>query len=170
MVGMEPLHEQSLLKMLFGLEIDRGRLRGLKLDDESSQTVHRGFGLLWDFLETCGLKASYQNGVVSRCEEMDKENQLRWFQHRDIKASETEDMLQIWNVLKSLLLKHSAQRQIRKQGLEQHGGENVVVFMKCGLGEIQQYFTGTNDTGKPFWDGSSIDGFFGAACLEWQDK
>ena len=108
--------------------------------------------------------------------------------YRDIQPAETEHMLQIWHVLKSLLLEHSALRQTQRQGPEGHAGmaftsythssrilnfhteKNVVGFMKRGLGDIQQYFTGLNDTRDPFWDGPSIDGFFEAACIEWQDN
>jgi hypothetical protein len=42
--------------------------------------------------------------------------------------------------------------------------------MKHGLGEIQQYFTGINDINHPFWDGSSADKFFEAACKEYQSE
>lgn len=62
------------------LEIDRGRLRGLRLEDESSQNIHRGFGRLWDFLHACGLNSSHNSGMVRRNESMNKDNQILWFQ------------------------------------------------------------------------------------------
>ena len=64
----------------YKLNIDRGRLRGLRLEDNSSHNIHRGFGLLWDFLEACGSKARYPAHVVGNCDEMSKEDQLGWFQ------------------------------------------------------------------------------------------
>lgn len=53
------------------LNFDRGRLRGLKLEDRRTVNVHRGFGLLWEFVEDCG-KTGYH--------EKDKNHQLQWFQ------------------------------------------------------------------------------------------
>jgi hypothetical protein len=56
---------------------DQGRLRGLKLEDYSFHNVHRGFGLLWDFLEACGSTAHDQ--LSTNVNEGDKMNELHWF-------------------------------------------------------------------------------------------
>lgn len=62
------------------LEIDRGRLRGLRLEDESGQNIHRGFGRLWDFLNACGSHSDHESGVAFRERTKSKQNQLLWFQ------------------------------------------------------------------------------------------
>lgn len=87
-------------------------------------------------------------------------------------------MLQIWNALKILLVAYSAQRQQERINEQGRGycqrpplvRENVVVFMRRGLGTIQQYFTGRDDHLRCLWDGSAVDRFFEDACVEWQDE
>lgn len=86
-------------------------------------------------------------------------------------------MHQIWNALKALLIAHSSQGpphlQDAQGGVEERSRwpvtEDVVAFMKRGLGDIQQYFTKSNSNTRYFWDNSGLDGFFVDACMEWQD-
>ena len=60
------------------LDFDRGRRRGLRLEDKSTQNVHRGFGLLWDFLEACG-SVRDQTRAMGLRKENNKSTQLEWF-------------------------------------------------------------------------------------------
>lgn len=62
------------------LDFDRGRLRGLRLEDKSTQNVHRGFGLLWDFLEACGPNVRYQACAMGLRKAKKQDAQLKWFQ------------------------------------------------------------------------------------------
>ena len=61
------------------LDFDRGRRRGLRLEDKSTQNVHRGFGLLWDFLEACGPNVSDEACAMGLRKEKNKSTQLEWF-------------------------------------------------------------------------------------------
>lgn len=61
------------------LDFDRGRRRGLHLEDKSTQNVHRGFGLLWDFLEACGPNVRYEACAKGLRKEKNKSTQLEWF-------------------------------------------------------------------------------------------
>ncbi|KAJ5318675.1 hypothetical protein N7476_005095 [Penicillium atrosanguineum] len=153
-----------IVDSLHTLNFDRGRLLGLQLKDNVTQNVHRGFGLLWDFLEACGPKALHEDCTLG----WQKDAELRWFQYHNVQPTETEHMLQIWNALKLLLLKHSAERQV--QGQADRAAGNVISFMKHGLGEIQRYLANIHAMNKPFWDGSNADTFFAEACREWQDR
>ncbi|KAJ6117844.1 hypothetical protein N7523_005595 [Penicillium sp. IBT 18751x] len=113
-------------------EFDRGRLLGLRLEDNSTLTVNRGFGLLWVFWS---IVARIRDKWPSQRVDVNKKT-------KHAQRIETEHMLQIWNALKSLLLKQSAERQ--GPGQADRAGENVITFMKRGMGEIQQYLTGSN--------------------------
>lgn len=62
------------------LEFDRGRLRGLRLEDQSSQNIHRGFGRLWDFLNACGPTSDHEPGRARQGKAKSKKNQMLWFQ------------------------------------------------------------------------------------------
>jgi hypothetical protein len=62
------------------LDFDRGRFRGLRLEDKSTQNVHRGFGLLWDFLEACGPNVGYQACAMGLRKAKKQDAQLKWFQ------------------------------------------------------------------------------------------
>ncbi|KAJ5335772.1 uncharacterized protein N7506_005708 [Penicillium brevicompactum] len=62
------------------LEFDRGRLRGLRLEDQSSQNIHRGFGRLWDFLNACGPTPDHEPGRARQGKAKSKKNQILWFQ------------------------------------------------------------------------------------------
>ncbi|KAJ5751539.1 uncharacterized protein N7511_008504 [Penicillium nucicola] len=64
----------------YRLNLDRGRLRGLRLDDNASHNINRGFGLLWDFVEACGSKARCAINEGGNLDAVNKEDQLRWFQ------------------------------------------------------------------------------------------
>ena len=66
------------------LDFDRGRLRGLRLEDKSTQNVHQGFGLLWKFLKDCGPSVP---GEKDPREEKSTEAQLKWFRVRTISFS-----------------------------------------------------------------------------------
>ena len=70
----------SLHPLDFDRKFDRGRLLGLQLKDESTQDVHRGFGLLWKFLEACGPKGPYKDCTWGWRRNNDKDAELRWFQ------------------------------------------------------------------------------------------
>ena len=63
------------------LDFDRGRLRGLRLEDKSTQNVHQGIGLLWGFLKACGPSVT---GDDDSREEKSTEAQLEWFRVRTV--------------------------------------------------------------------------------------
>jgi hypothetical protein len=69
-----------IINSVYRLPFDRGRLRGLLLEDISTHTVNRGFGLLWNFLEDCGPKARCNALSMDRRKAQIDDAQREWFQ------------------------------------------------------------------------------------------